>query len=153
VSGGLKMTVEEDGVKKLKLAMGNLEMGTKFFEVVGAIVGGDIIGNINAGQQADGSAIKTNAPSTLAKKQRQGNSPIRSLVDVERRFIRKGKSSWIWRATKKGVTIEPSTLVDELVASVQAKGYLGWFGISRRGQKAIAELLRIRIIRILKKVT
>lgn len=154
----MKIEVVENGIQEFVTKASNLKLGTAFFEAVGAVIGGDIIGNIEDGRQADGSSIKENAPSTKRKKQRQGNAPIRSLVDVERRFIRRGKTSWNWVANSKSVTIEPTGIgksapLYELVREVQEKGYTGWFGVSKKAHKAIRALLRKRVEKILKKAT
>lgn len=150
----MKLVVKDDAIKRFVKSLSEVRLGTSFFEAVGTVIAGDIIGNIESGTQADGSAIKSNAPGTIAKKRRQGNSPVRSLIDVERRFVRRGRSSWNWIANSKSVTIEPtsvgSTPLHELVTEVQEKGYRGWFGISKKGKAAIRKIFEARLRKLLK---
>ncbi len=132
---------------------GKIRLKLKDWEDIGKLIVVGIQTNINNQQQADGSPIKSNAPSTLARKRKEGKEP-KSLIDQFKRFVKRTTSSWFVSPSTESVTVYPSdytggdpsgATLRSLVRSVQARGYVGWFGISKRALSGIRLVVRNRI--------
>ena len=116
---------------------------------MGAIVGEGIVDNIERQQQADGRALKRNARSTMERKRRLGRALL-SLIDKQRRFVKKRGRSWkVLGFTKTSVEVGPATQeLSRLSKFVQKKGYTGWLGSSARTQKKQLKIIRAELKRI-----
>jgi len=120
----------------------------EFWEKVGDVVSGSILDNIIRQQQADGTPIKENAPSTKAAKQKQGRG-VRSLIHLKDRFVQGAKGSWKilqFIPNGRGILVGPATAeLRKLVRWVHQLGYVGWLGVNVEGIAAIRTLLREEI--------
>ena len=126
-------------------------LGAKTFDAIGKVASASIVTNIQRGQQEDGTSIKENASETKdAKRSRKYKGSTRSLIDKKHRFIQPGKGSWTWRADRDSVTITPATgWLAKISKYLQQRGYVGWFGISKRGWTGITRIVRVRIREII----
>lgn len=131
--------------KIIKAAPANLKLPANVLEDVGRIIGASIIDNIDKQQQADGSALKENAPSTKKRKLALGQG-MRSLIAEKLRFVKGSQGSWKFTVSRQSVSVEPATgELKSLVRYVQQKGYTGWFGINKAGMAAAKERIAIWI--------
>lgn len=140
-------------VRKHKATMPKTIVDTKTLEDIGRVVEGAIYTNIMQQVQADGSPLKTNAPSTRERKRKLGR-PVKSLIDEAHSFIQQRGGSFrsTVNATRGSVTVTATaksvlhkkgpTPFQRLVIWVQEAGYLGWFGINRTARVAIQKLIR-----------
>lgn len=123
----------------------------EFWTKVGDVVKGSILDNIAKQKTATGEQLKVNAPATRERKHRAG-LPLLSLVDIEHRLVRTGDTSYeIVRYLAKGSGIVVGAATEEvakLVRYVQKAGYVGWFGINRKGREAIKALVRQELARL-----
>lgn len=112
---------------------------------IGQVAAGAIIDNVLQQRQADGTRLKTNAPSTRERKRREGK-PLLSLVDELHRFIQKGVGSWgIVRYLPAGRGIVVGAMTEELrrlVRYVGAAGYTGFIGLRPKHRAAIGAVIR-----------
>lgn len=125
-------------------------LSSTFWADVGAIAQGNILDNIVKGRQGDGSALKANAPSTLARKRAKGRGN-RSLVDARHRFVQGASQSWRSRVLSNGaaVVIEAASgELAKLVTYVRALGYRGWEKLSPEAYQAISAALQREIRRL-----
>ena len=108
------------------------------WQKIGDAVRDTVIKNVAEQNQADGTRIKKNAQSTLAKKHRLGRGS-RSLVDnpATHRFFR--RSSFAVLADEHGVTVYPKDR--EVSRDVQGKGYTGWLGLSKAGWNQVRKIV------------
>ena len=131
-------------------------------EKIGKLAVGSILMNIKAQQQADGTALKRNAPSTILYKQKHGIIPL-SLVAWGQRLIKQMGISFIATTHPTHVIVEPSPAPlparkgpamapRDLSRFVQLKGYVGWFGLNIPAKEAIREVIRKAIVRALRAV-
>jgi hypothetical protein len=129
-----------------------IKLTRPFWQKVGEIVAASTRRNILQQQQADGSRLKRNAPSTQTRKQEAGR-PLLSLIDVGRRLVTKG--AYIITPISHGVEIEPAAR--NIARWVQQKGYIGWLGVSRKAARALTQLvdqeIKRQIARASKKTT
>ena len=130
-------------------------LGQKTFDQIGEIASASIVLNIQQGKQADGSAIKRNAPSTaLLKRQRRAlyRGRVASLIDQKHRFIQPRAGSWRWFAYTDHVNVEPATAeLRRLSEYNQKRGYVGWFGVSKKGMSLIRRVIKRRLEEIVKR--
>lgn len=139
-----------------KITLPDVFLDEKAYDQIGKVAEASILDNIRRQQQADGSALKINAPSTRERKRRAGR-PVLSLVDRLHRFVKGNQRSWKVRKTTKrgrvnGIEVVPATSeLKKLVRYVQEKGYVGWFGINKDAVAAIKEAVRESIRRQFKK--
>lgn len=125
--------------RKKRAKLPNLLLGPEFFEQMGKAAVGSFVENVEAQREPGGGAIKSNAPSTRARKRREGKPPM-SLVDQQKRFVR--AAGYIVTPIKNGVRITPKA--QDIARALVAKGY-HWMGISKDLQAAIRALLRAHI--------
>lgn len=144
-----KQRVELIRVKKANLPNFK-KLSPKFWTTVAKSVEGSIIQNINEQQQADGSPLKRNSPTTL-KIKREADPPRdqKSLIDHFSRFVQTGGGSWtILRKKRKFITVGAATgELRKLNKSVQRLGFVGWLGINKKGRASIRAKLRREIKR------
>jgi len=125
-------------------------LSKKLWEEVGQAAAGSILENILTQRQGDGSPLKSNEPSTLERKRKQGRGQ-RSLVDRLHRFVQGSGASWKIKLQSKGrgVTVETATAeLGNLVKWVKGMGYVGWDDLNDKGKRAIRGSLRKEIRRV-----
>lgn len=120
---------------------------------IGEIVADGIRENVLAQKQADGSTLKSNAPSTIESKMKRG-LPTLSLVDEGRRLIL--RSSYLVSGAKNRIEVRLSGVKRKGREGSKAKaeapsvlarythdaGYRGWFAASRETIGAVQEYIR-----------
>lgn len=137
----------------VKAEIPSIKFPKPFWSNVAKIIEGSILDNLRKQQQADGSALKKNARTTLLRKQALGRRLL-SLVDKEHRFVKGNAASWkpLKFLGGKGVEVGPATgELKRLSIFVQKKGYTGWMGLNKEALSALKALARKEIKRILKK--
>jgi hypothetical protein len=133
-----------------------MTMSRQFWKDVGDHIEGGILDNIATQRQANGRALKRNAPKTLERKLRLGRG-ARSLVDEKHRFVQGSggsyKSKIIGSALGKarGVVVSASGFIREIGGYLEARGYVGWFGINKKALAAIKQSLTKEVARLVKK--
>ena len=130
-------------VQRFRTKLSVLKLDHKLLEKCGKLMAGGIIDNIQKQQTWRGGSLKQNAPSTLERKRRKSR-PLMSLIDKLNRFVSGGGRSWAVNVdpAKNDVIVEPSTgELRDLVKWVQMKGYVGWYGISKKALQALKEAL------------
>lgn len=141
-----------------KAQVPKLDLGRETFEKIGAIAADAVVLNIKTSKQADGSLIKANAPSTARQKRsasRTWQGRVAPLIAEQLRFIQTGKGgSWRWTVHRDHVVIEPSSAeLRRLSRYVQQRGYVGWFGLSKKAWGLVREILRAKILESIKRAS
>lgn len=137
-------------IRKQKMKLPPLKLPQAFWDKAAGLVAAGIMHNVATQRTADGSRIQTNAPSTRARKAKEGK-PQLSLVDEKHRFVRSGKGSF--KALRYirhggsgailGVVVGPTTAeLRELIRRVAALGYVGYIGLSANVKRALGVELR-----------
>lgn len=122
---------------------------------LGKVTAASVLDNIRSQKQADGSALKMNAPSTREAKRRMGLPPL-ALVFKQHRFVKGNSASWKYIVDEKGnkVSIKPSNAeLANISRHLQEKGYLGWFAVSDKARAAIRARVQKFIRDAIKKAT
>lgn len=134
---------------KVRAALTRPMLGQAFWENVARVVKGDILQRIDTQQQPQGGRIKRNAPSTLARKRKQGKPPL-SLVDQHKRLVSSDSYEHEILPGGKGVRIRPRGAERMALArSLVARGYK-WIGLSKKGQRALRALFLDEVKRLIK---
>lgn len=113
-------------------------------EDIGKVIEGGIIDNIMSQKTVSGARIKVNTPTTRELKRKLG-LPVLSLIFKNHSFIKGGQGSWKSKVNerKQSVSVEPANAQLKTVSeALQARGYVGWFGISAKTMSAIRARLR-----------
>lgn len=129
-------------VQRAKLP--ELRLPVDVLEDFGELGEASILDNIKKQQQADGGALKENAPITK-KRKRKKRRPLLSLVDRLHRFVRVRGQSWAHEIHVRSSTVKIRAATQELrniAEYVQRMGYTGWFGINERARAAMRARLR-----------
>lgn len=143
----MKVEISRKKIAKLPSIM----LGKETFERIGEAVSAGIVMNVRTSQQADGSSIKENAPSTIERKRKLRRlnpytGAVSPLIDRLRRFIGVDATSWRWWPSEDRVRVEPaSSELRALNRIVQERGYTGWFGIPNKVRDVIRRIVRARI--------
>ena len=138
-------------------------------ELVGKVLESSILRNIKTQKQADGTALKKNPPATLNAKRRYDGILLSLRERRTRGSFTQGKErSWDYQVTRKDrVTIRPAVKMvppnparanyhlrrkgskalkpvsfTNLIKWVQRKGYVGWFGLDKKGTAAVRVIIR-----------
>jgi hypothetical protein len=120
----------------------------KVREEMAAVVEGSLIANILDGKQASGLPLKTNKRATADRKRRKGwlhDGQVKSLIAEKQRIIKGGKKSFVWKLGKNLIEFKPAATWRNINRWVQEKGYTGFWGLSKDGEKAVRETLRLWI--------
>lgn len=107
-----------------------------------------ILSNIRRQQQADGAALKANAPQTRERKRKKRRLQL-SLVDSKHRFVRGKSGSWTAQIHARTSTVILQAATNELrnlSEYVQRMGYVGWLGINKQARAAMRASLRKWIV-------
>lgn len=116
--------------KKGESLVKHLKFSDRFWRQAGEIAVDGIVRNVISGKRSDGSAQKTNAPSTRRMKHRRGRlfgGVAMPLIDKKKRFAK--PSGYEISVSRHSVTVSPSD--KEVAEYVQQKGYTGWMVPSR----------------------
>lgn len=144
-----------------------IRLGADIMEQAGKVIAASILDNVQKQKQADGSALRSNRPSTIERKIRLGQRPM-SLVDQGHRLVKGGGVSYKVDAAPGVVTVRPSEQVvqapikqvppmhgrkrrkrtkttskaspAQLMRWVQEAGYTGWFAPGAHGIAALKAL-------------
>jgi hypothetical protein len=124
----------------------------KVYEDIGTAVVAGIQDGIKRGLRANGTPMHANAEVTKKRKERLQHlfgGFVRSLIDIEHRFIRRG--AFHIKPEKDSVEVSlAESATNDISVSLQGRGYTGWFGVYPKAAKAIRSLVRDEIISIFK---
>ena len=109
---------------------------------MGEVVRANVISNILKQENVDtGGRIKANAPSTRDRKRAAGR-PQLSLVDKLRRFLQ--KATYKIKPITNGVSVSIGSRKNakEIALKLMKAGYVGWFGLSKKGFETTIDVIR-----------